>query len=115
MGMFDYLICEAPLPETPEPPPAGPFQTKDTPDQSLRDYVITADGSLIAKPSPGVFSSPYVRPVDSVFDDAHGDIVFYTGRDPNRGPWWEYKARFTDGRLSRITLVDFKPSPENAP
>ncbi|MCE6957868.1 hypothetical protein LAZ40_02195 [Cereibacter sphaeroides] len=31
--MFDWIRCEAPLPETPAMPPDAPFQTKDTPDQ----------------------------------------------------------------------------------
>lgn len=123
MGMFDYIICEMPLPKTPEPP-VGTFQTKDTPDQYMTTYTITEDGRLSWRPytieNVPREERPYpdapegslkaicgmIRRVESdpeVLEDFHGDVHFYTG-----GPrgWWEYRARFTDGVCKEITLVE---------
>lgn len=44
MGMFDYIRCEAPLPDGWRP--NGPLQTKDF-DCDLVCHVITADGRLM--------------------------------------------------------------------
>ena len=99
MGMFDYIRCDAELPETPLPPPRGAmFQTKDTPDQGLDKYVITKDGTLVrtAIGSEG----------DVTFKDYNGNIAFYTS-GPDHVGWWEYEARFVDGWLQEITLVQF--------
>lgn len=106
MGMFDYIKCEMPLPETPEPPPAGDlFQTKDTPEQYLAIYTITADGRLEMRPY-----SLQDAPQD--LDDFHGDINFYK-IGIHQGQWdgreWEYRARFTDGRCSSINLIKYSP------
>lgn len=117
MGLFDYIRCEAPLPNTPIPPP-DVFQTKDTPDQYMSLYTITAEGKLIwrpytievvpdeERPYPDM---PFLRRVEQEPEDInfHGDICFYTSDNNNRG-WWEYVARFTDGQLSRITLVEYR-------
>lgn len=106
MGMFDYVRCEYPLPD------GGNnmvFQTKDTFEQYLGTYVITEDGRL-------------VNP-DGDDEEFHGDLNFYasnwagycplpkgsahrtammTGDDaPFRG--YDYTARFTDGRITKIT------------
>lgn len=131
MGMFDYIRCEAPLPETPVPPPQE-FQTKDTPDQGMTVYTITKDGRLTWRPYQYEKVPKAERPYpddDGILGlagsirrieqetrivDFHGDINFYgSTRD---GGWWEYRARFTDGRLSRIDVVEFsapglEPSP----
>jgi len=55
MGLFDYIHCEYPLPSCPQAlidrwgKTAGDiaFQTKDTPDQGMTSYTITADGNLL--------------------------------------------------------------------
>lgn len=126
MGMFDYIKCEAPLPETPVAPPSNIFQTKDTPDQYMTIYTITADGCLTWRPyhmeEVPKAERPYpdddgilglrgcMRRVESQPErlDYHGDIEFYEG-DHKNGSWWEYRARFTNGKLERIDLVDFTP------
>jgi hypothetical protein len=46
--MFDYVICEMPLPQQPRPPWTGLFQTKDTTPQFLERFTITAAGRLIS-------------------------------------------------------------------
>lgn len=58
MGMFDCLRCEYPLPD--EAPATG-WQTRDTPNQFLQEYVITADGRL-------------VDPNGETLSDFHGDV-----------------------------------------
>lgn len=125
MGMFDHIICEVPLPDTPVPPPAESFQTKDTPDQYLTVYTITKDGYLMWRPykmeAVPKEERPYpdedgllgiagsVRRVEQEPErmDFHGDILFYTSNHPDVG-WWEYRARFTEGRLSSITVEEFR-------
>jgi len=125
MGMFDYIKCNMPLPETPVPPPSHGFQTKDTPDQYMTEYTITEDGRLSWKPyrieEVPKAERPYpdakggslralcgiLRRVegDTEFVDYHGDIFFYVGV---KGRWWEYRARFTDGKCEKITLEEFR-------
>lgn len=127
MGMFDYIRCEMPLPETPEPPPGDVFQSKDTDDQYMTLYTITADGRLTwrpytmeevprtERPHPnangllglrGSIRRVEQEPVDIPF---HGDIHFYES-GWNAGGWWEYRARFSDGVCKGITLVEYVPS-----
>jgi len=96
MGMFDYIRCDMPLPETPMPAPHGLFQTKDTPDQYLSEYRICKDGRLWREVDEGGEVSP----------PFHGDVDFYTIGD--KGQWWEYRARFTEGVCSKIILVEFR-------
>ncbi len=125
MGMFDYIKCNMPLPETPVPPPSHGFQTKDTPDQYMTEYTITEDGRLSWKPYRIEEVPKAERPYpdaedgslralcgilrraesDAEFVDYHGDIFFYAG---GKGRWWEYKARFTDGKCEKITLEEFR-------
>lgn len=45
MGMFDYIVCEYPLPGV-EHPEQYEWQTKDTPRQFLDYYRIDAEGQL---------------------------------------------------------------------
>lgn len=126
MGMFDYIRCEMPLPETDIMPGTIEFQTKDTPDQGMTLYTIKADGRIYWKPYEMVSAPKSERPYPdaaeddfrSIFGsitrkekeeeaiDLHGDISFYEFADGN---WWEYRARFTEGVCSKIDLVRFEP------
>jgi hypothetical protein len=135
MGMFDYIKCEMPLPETPEAPPfndgPGLFQTKDTPDQYMTTYTITADGKLTWRP----YEMGTVPPEERRYPDPsdpmhwvgsmrrieqepeaipfHGDIEFGTislHRGRYVGGNWEYLARFTEGVCKEIKLVEFTPT-----
>lgn len=126
MGMFDWLRVEAPLPNTPVPAPDGTiFQTKDTPDQYMTLHWITADGDLMWRPYemeevPKAERMYPDAPDDSLFSllgcirrverdperiDFHGDVEFYHYGD---GGGWCYRARFTEGKLSRIDVVEFR-------
>lgn len=128
MGVFDYLRCQHPLPDGFDPSKVE-WQTKDTDDQYLSLYTITADGRLVSddwhmedvpkaeRPYPnddgllGLCGSMR-RIVDKadVPRDFHGDIHFY-GNDGDwnspDGYWWrEYRARFSEGKLLQIDLVE---------
>ncbi len=113
MGMFDYMRCEMPLPE-PAPPPDTLFQTKDVPTAQLylEHWKITADGSLLHEESDYRMVEDAQAPLGFwqmrenkrwVPVDHHGDIEFYHLGDD--GQWWAYKARFTEGRCTRIFRV----------
>jgi hypothetical protein len=83
MGMFDNIQCEYPLPGEPKSPDRD-FQTKDF-DCYLDKYTITADGRLLKDAAEVPF---------------HGMLNFYTFTSDNM--WFEYEAKFTDGRLVEI-------------
>lgn len=120
MGMFDTLICEAPLPDGAEIEPYddryedGAFQTKDL-DRGLGLYRITRDGRLEQQCFQLVHREGNPDSDDrwarlpalerrnehwETVDDFHGRIRFY-GDDVD-GRWHEYVAKFTDGRLVEI-------------
>lgn len=103
MGMFDYLrIDKAMLPvELPEGFVAQ-WQTKDTPEQYLETYEITAEGELRRVEWNG--DTEQYEPVE-VLGDFHGDLRFYTSH-PMTDEWFEFNARFTEGKLSRIWRVN---------
>lgn len=123
MGMYDFVICEYPLPDS-EVQDAK-FQTKDF-DCNLDEYVITKDGMLIHKvftyevvpeeerpyygtpkwDDPlyqlfGMLRLKHVR--DEVMSDFHGDVRFYTFKDDG---FYEYVARFSYGKLDFIKRIE---------
>lgn len=126
MGMFDDLRCDMKLPND-----CGVrnFQTKDTPDQYLEKYVIRANGTLMrqnftqhtkdgAPPNPLDFDKPLTEFLEwrrkwtyfeegdpTEYPDFHGDLCFYDLNSRN-GEWWEFVARFTEGKCVKITLID---------
>lgn len=103
MGMFDYIkINPAKLPTAiPEGMGYG-WQTKDTPEQYLATYEITDDDELVLL-SWDKDTSEYKRNV--VLADYHGDLCFYTSH-PKTDEWFEFVARFTEGKLSRIWRIN---------
>ncbi len=125
MGVFDDLRCEMPLPETALPLPKGGdtiFQTKDTPDQYLTLYTITADGHLMwrpykveARPEEEREKRGPMRRVESAPEriEFHGTIDFYEYQaqdesQDGRSHWWEFRAKFTDGVCVEISLVEHR-------
>jgi hypothetical protein len=116
MGMFDYIRCKMPLP-VPRPPEGTEFQTKDVPTAIFRldMWEITEDGRLLRiehrwwlpVDSP---DSSLEQAIDTDDEISHeivftGDISFCTGT--REGEWWEYTARFKDGRCTKITLTEY--------
>lgn len=88
MGMFDYIICEYPLPDGLV---FNDFQTKDL-GKYLIQYKIDKDGYLWVddrkikwKDSP-----------DWVRVNTSEDIIFYTC---SGSKWYQYKAIITKGKL----------------
>lgn len=106
MGMFDEVLCLYPLPGG--APQQKVWQTKDFEMPYLEKYTITEDGRLLKH--VGQFDSPAEE-----ISDFHGDLNFYGGNysgsswrgyltdDDKRGEWWSFVARFTSGRLTRLT------------
>lgn len=127
MGMFDYIKCDVPLPETPVAPPTDMFQTKDTDDQCMTIHTITHDGHLMWRPYEMQEVPKSERPYPDAADDDwrslsgcprrveqpperimfDGDIYFYEGNHPDVG-WWEYRATFRNGELKEISLIEFR-------
>lgn len=125
MGMFDYIRVRMPLPADPKPPDTVWFQTKDVPTAQLwmEKWTIEDDGRLIKhgfryedrfdKSAPeGSLESvegmiAVEVPEDDKAIDFHGDLRFCELLD---GEWWEYVARFTEGRCTRIWCEEHTPA-----
>ena len=111
MGMYDEIRCEYPLPPSGyRVLPGHTFQTKSF--ECMGDqYTITADGRLIA-----YRKRSWLRPAPEGEELACcGDISFYDVVDVRGGAervWIQYKARFTDGRLSGIEVEDIHDLPQ---
>ena len=92
MGLFDHLICKYPLPD--KEIQHEEFQTKDF-ECCLDTYIINKDGTLMVQINKNKYRNI----------DFHGDIIFYTStgkHEDNSFKWYEYKGRFTDGKLKWI-------------
>lgn len=125
MGMFDYIVCEAPLPV--DGLEGRRFQTKfrEWGDRFLETFRITADGRLLHEACDysfepdetkeglmalcGALKRKNERVVEVPY---HGDIYFYDFREPAdpTSEWLEFRARFTDGRLASITRENDEPA-----
>lgn len=97
MGMFDDVICEAPLPDG---KPGKHFQTKDFEAPYLERYTITAEGRLLRDDpwwgrKEGADAAP---PTDMNF---HGVLNFYDYNSKTE-EWREFNAIFTHGQLEKI-------------
>ncbi len=106
MGVFDEIECELPLPETPEPCPGRIFQTKSFEDPYMEHYKITGDGRLLHQKWWSRDNQEWVEVPH------HGDIEFGTislHRGQFTGGVWDYRARFTEGRCTKIGLAKFSP------
>jgi hypothetical protein len=117
MGMFDWLVCEYPLPDGLDTTDRM-FQTQDTPHQAMERYVLRADGTLLYAPVYAVLveGAPWRRvaevPAVVLFD---GPLTFYTGNivatapwgvatEDDIPPWWaEYTGLFAQGHLLQLT------------
>lgn len=105
MGMFDYLICEHPLPDGDMQ--KAVFQTKSL-DSDLEYYRISGDGRLYR--ALGVIGE--LDPHEEEYDHLaglpewegplpfHGEVTFYD-MDKQR-QWFEYIARFSEGHLLQL-------------
>jgi len=111
MGMFDYIKCEYPLPAYSELQDET-FQTKDTFEQYMAQYVITKDGYLmqeITEPKKETLESGTEATIHRPTGkrkriNFHGDLFFYPGLSVEGR--YEFRARFTHGVLDTIVVVD---------
>lgn len=115
MGMFDYMICEMPLPDG-SSTKGREFQTKSF-DNVMTKYVITTKGHLYEHKwdyewieDENHFLKGYIQKVEGSFrqehlTDYHGDIIFYDSKKISE-VWRDYYARFTDGKVSRMWYKD---------
>src|ERR1044072_492742 len=113
MGMFDYIRCEAPLPlpdgfslDCVDDDGRGPFQTKDTPNQFMDQYVIRSDGTLwVEEYDVEDHSDPKAEGIMRIVGcmtrvnkrwvrlyDPKGEIRFYTSLGINHTGWIEFSA-----------------------
>src|SRR5919199_863327 len=128
MGLFDEITCKYPLPDPVVQDEI--FQTKSF-DPIMDRYTITEDGRLILhsvryesvpeeerpyygtpewdKPLGQLIGFMRSVPTGDVEIPYHGDIVFYTSigsHEEGTFEWFEYKARFTEGRLQWIKRLE---------
>lgn len=100
MGLYDYVYCKYPLPHPTMQD--RQFQTKDIGDPYMNQYEITVDGRLVDTSK---------RPID--LSDYHGDMFMYDFAEPGKyDNLVTYRVRFTDGRVSRVDLVEGTPPDE---
>jgi hypothetical protein len=115
MGMFDYIRVESLLPGDVVVSDEE-FQTKSF-ECLMENYVITKNGELYREKwdyewiddDSLIFQGHQQKIPDTYrreyLTDFHGDIIFYGGRMPT-GKWRDYTARFTNGKLTRISYED---------
>jgi hypothetical protein len=99
MGLFDYIVCEVPLPDG----FTGELHTKDL-GCYLLTHIITKDGRLMLEHvdrSDEVLETRTTSRRDANFD---GTLRFYGSRDreDNTWEWHEYSAKFVHGQLVSI-------------
>lgn len=106
--MFDdvYVKCDLPGPDC----PFRDFQTYDTPNQQLSNYVITENGRLqLEDQFSGEISDVDITGKINIYTDAAG-----RNDDMGRsGETWEYSIYFTNGTVEKINLVKHTP-PDNS-
>lgn len=109
MGLFDYVNCEAPLPDG-KPTPPELFQTKDFDNPYLEKYTITKDGRLVHHAVDYEWikdeAAPLgywqrATPAGDVDTNWHGFLNFYDYNTSTK-EWREFDAKFTDGKLVEI-------------
>lgn len=115
MGMFDYIRCEVQLPGY-SSVTEEQFQTKSF-DNTLDNYVITAKGELYRDVWDYEWIEDETSPIGGYSNkvegsyrreyltDMHGDIIFYNGKKID-GKWYDYFARFTEGKLTRLWVKE---------
>jgi hypothetical protein len=94
--MYDDLTCEYALSGEPKPKDIN-FQTKDF-GRLMDHYMITRNGRLPKEDSEVQF---------------HGMLRFYTYTDDDM--WFEYEAKFADGRLVEMQPVSIYKNSAGGP
>jgi hypothetical protein len=100
MGLFDYIICEVPLPDG----FTGELQSKDL-DCYLLTHVITRDGRLLLEHVDRIDYELETRSTSRRDANFHGALNFYGDcgkREAGTYEWHEYNAKFVHGQLVSI-------------
>lgn len=103
MGMFDYIKCDYPLPQSRVQ--GNVFQTKDF-DSNMDSYLITQDGKL--QKTSGNWFGRKIENGDYKDVPYNGVINFYELLVFNTEfkQWYEYSATFVDGWLVDLEVID---------
>ena len=114
--MYDRVVVGegVSLPTFPHKKEGIEWQTKTIGYPLLDKYRITENGRLLKQQA--IFETveeeddDSVHPFPFVVKEAeweehkmHGSFTFYNSVE---GEWWEFEARFTDGELEKIVLID---------
>jgi len=100
MGLFDYIVCEFPLPDG----FTGELQTKDL-GCALLTHVITNDGRLLLEHVDRIDDESEARFTSRRDANLHGMLKFYGSsgeHEASTREWHEYNAKFVDGQLVSI-------------
>jgi hypothetical protein len=124
MGLYDFVSCEMPLDGNPGD---LSWNTKYFEEPGMWLYTIRADGTLWEHryrweepPAPKHKESledlrerlnkrKRIDLPPEQIEDIHGDMHFYSTDKDN--VWWEYRARFTEGRVSSLKRLS-PPGPD---
>jgi hypothetical protein len=106
MGMFDELTIDYPLPDIGTVD--WKFQTKSF-ENELAHYHITTDGELqlLVRGWLGEWEAVDRIPVTLYGEPYHGYVEFHDLHD-DTGVWYQFRAKFTDGKLVRIDTVEIR-------
>ena len=97
MGLFDYIVCEFPLPDG----FTGELQTKDL-GCYLLTHVITKDGRLLLEHVDRIDYELETRTTSRRDANFHGMLRFYGSQEDDAWEWHEYNAKFVHGQLVSI-------------
>lgn len=110
MGMFDYIMCEYPLPgQDGNLANTLMFQTKDL-DCFMKQYSITVDGRIYDR-SEGAFLDDFTGAVDiSYWNVTSSGPGLYT-KDGEDAHSLRYRVLFVDGKVHAIKETENKREP----
>jgi hypothetical protein len=104
MGVFDWVKCEAPLPDGFVPPGKyDDFQTKTFDEAYMECFTITSDGRLLKRFDVYDITPESERHRSGQWEEVpfHGDLEFGS-YDTETKESRDYIARFSNGRLDWI-------------
>ncbi len=105
MGMYDEIICKYPLPD--KEVQHHVFQTKDLA-QNMCRYSITSEGRLVLFPwmVDEISKKSKYDMEDPKIINFNSRLEFYTSfTEDGKHKWYEYVARFKNGKLLCIDKV----------
>ena len=104
MGMFDWVICDAPIPKPKPVDENGVYQTKDM-KKNLDIYIIDKQGVLWVQKQSFDGDGENTTHFDKQPSDFTGKMNFY-GNVKSTGRWREYAATFNSGQMVSVELIE---------